>query len=402
MTLNNVLAERVHLTMATNHAGTMIDQGGDLVFGRPLLPDRELLFELLDGVLDSQQLTNGGQMLARLEAELETETGGEVCVTSSGTMALMMALRLGRLRPGGEVITSPLSFAASVQAIEWCGLRPVFADVEHDHPTLCPRAVERAITSNTVAIMGVHFLGIACDCLGLEAIAKQHGLWLVFDAAQSPDIVLEGRSLMLRGDASALSLHATKLLNTGEGGAVVVTDHVHKTKLDQMRNFGLENGRAVDIGVNGKLSEFNAAVGLAVLPGIVAEKRARTDLRAFYDQNLRDVPHIHALSPRLGSTKSHLYYTLSMPPTLCQKLLTYLSSKGITARGPFPLLCGPGSTKPEASTVSISGMPLAPSQHGRFLSLPLHSRVGRAGAEQIIKVIQEGLNIFDGECPESD
>ncbi|NEX44815.1 DegT/DnrJ/EryC1/StrS family aminotransferase [Pseudotabrizicola algicola] len=350
---------------------TTIPEPATLRFGQPVMPDEAELLRLMAEVLRSGRLTNGGPLHARLEAELELQIGGPLRLTSSGTMAVMLALRLGGLPAGGEVITSPLSFAASVQAIDWCGLRPVFADVEPEFGTLCPKAVERAISPQTVAILGVHFQGIACDVDALERIARAHGLWLVFDAAQAPDLTWQGKSLCLAGDASAMSLHATKLLTTAEGGAVVVRSQDHAERLARMRNFGLEGGRPTGPGINGKLSEVHAAFGLAVLPRLKAELRARAEVRRWYDEALSGLP-VKVLAPRPDSSESHIYYTLQVPPVRRASMIAALEREGIMPRVPFDLLCGPGTTHDGAPIHSGSGAVVVADVAGSFLSLPLH------------------------------
>jgi dTDP-4-amino-4,6-dideoxygalactose transaminase len=358
-----------------------------LAFGRPLLPDRALLMQLLDQAFAGHQLSNGGPLHQRLERALSAQVGGLLCLAASGTTALMMALRLGGLAPGGEVITSPLSFAASVQAIEWCGLKPVFADVEPGWPTLDPRAVQKVINPRTVAILGVHFMGVACDTDALEQLARQHGLWLVFDGAQSPDITQAGQNLALRGDATVLSLHATKLLNTAEGGAVVVRNAAHQARLERMRNFGLADGRLVDIGLNGKMSEIHAAMGLAALPRVAAEMQARQRLRQRYQALLAGVPQVSVLQPRPHTSASHLYFALSMPPALRQRVVQQAATQGIRLRDAFALLCGPGTLYADATITHHGAAALAPQRAQQLMALPMHGDIDDAGAEAVCGLI---------------
>ncbi|WP_169457899.1 DegT/DnrJ/EryC1/StrS family aminotransferase [Ottowia thiooxydans] len=369
------------------------------VFGRPLLPQREVLIGLIDEILDSNQLSNCGSMHNRLEDELTRLMGKHLCLTSSGTMALMMALRLGNLRKGGEVITSPLSFAASAQAIEWCGFKPVFADVECGFPTLDPAAVEKAITPNTVAILGVHFMGIACDTSALERLASQHKLWLVFDGAQTPDIKQAGQHLAQRGDATILSLHATKLLNTAEGGAVVVRSAEDKERLVRMRNFGLYEGQMVDIGINGKLSEIHSAMGLASLPLLEPEISARHRLRETYQRMLAGIPGVTILKPRPDSSASHLYFALSMPKSARQAVVASAAEKGFALRDSFSLLCGPNTLFENENIVCTGAAALAPEVAPSLLALPMHSKISDASAAQIALIIKNcAVNHLEGNA----
>ncbi|MDO9637334.1 MAG: DegT/DnrJ/EryC1/StrS family aminotransferase [Pseudotabrizicola sp.] len=369
----------------------MSERRDRIVFGRPLMPRQQDFERLLDPVFRSCQLTNGGTLHDRLESVLGQETGGHVVLVSSGTMALMLALRLGGVARGGEVITTPLSFAASVQAIDWCGLVPVFADVEPAFATLCPKAVERAITPQTVAILAVHFQGIACDIAALEDIARRHKLWLVFDAAQAPDIQVSGRNICLSGDASALSLHGTKLLSTAEGGAVVVGDAAQAQALARMRNFGLEGGQMTGPGINGKMSELHAAFGLAVRPRVAAEMAARQQIRGWYDAAFEDVPQIRTLQPRPGTSASHLYYTLILPPDLRAGVIASLHAADILPRTPFPILCGPGTVYAGAVVHTTRHHAVAGDVAGQYLSLPLHGDVGRDGVARVVQAVLRGI-----------
>ncbi|TGD42115.1 DegT/DnrJ/EryC1/StrS family aminotransferase [Pseudotabrizicola sediminis] len=371
--------------------GLMSERPDRIVFGRPLMPQQHDLERLLDPVFHSAQLTNGGALHDRLEAALCHQIGGHVSLVSSGTMALMLALRLGGLARGGEVITTPLSFAASVQAIDWCGLVPVFADVEPAFATLCPQAVERAITPRSVAILAVHFQGIACDIAALEDIARRHGLWLVFDAAQAPDIETSGRNICLSGDASALSLHGTKLLSTAEGGAIVLRDAGLAPALARLRNFGLEDGRMTGPGINAKMSELHAAFGLAVLPRVAEETAARRQLRRWYDAGFAGMPGVSVLPPRPGTSESHLYYTLVMPAEQRAATIASLHADDILPRTPFPLLCGPGTMYEGAIVHSSCARAVAGGLAGQYLSLPLHGAIGRAGADRVVQAVRRVL-----------
>jgi dTDP-4-amino-4,6-dideoxy-D-glucose transaminase len=368
----------------------------DLVFGRPILPPRDRLFDLIGQALDSKFLTNGGLLQQRLEKMLQQQMGAEVCLVSSGTMALMMALQLGNLPSKAEIITPPLSFAASVQSITWCGFKPVFADVEANFPTLCAQAVERAITPRTAAILAVHFQGLACDVAALQAVARKHGLWLVFDAAQTPDILQDGQNISLAGDATAFSLHATKLLHSAEGGGVVTRNLAAAERLRVMRNFGLKDGRMADLGSNGKLSELHAAVALAVAPQIETELLFRHRLRRLYDEGLGDIQAIRTLRPRPGTTESALYYTLAMPPALQKRAVQQLRDQRIWARDHFPLLCGPGTYFAKASIITATSGPsnaarLAP----QYISLPLNSEVSDADALRIVQTLRACAKDFN-------
>lgn len=367
-----------------------------LAVGQPMTPDPDRFSALCAEIFTSGWYSNGGQLHSRFENALTARLGvnaqsGALTLTSSGTMALMMALHLGNLPQGAEVITTPLSFPATAQAIAWCGFTPVFADVDPDRLTLCPKAVERAITPRTAAILGVHLTGIPCDTEGLEAISRKHKLWLAYDGAQSPDIQLPGGPLWRKGDVTALSLHATKLLHTCEGGIVITPDNRHKPRLSRMRNFGMQNDSPKTRGTNGKMSELHAAMGLALLPDLDAEMEHRRELRAHYDAALNDHPDIKLHSfPDLASA-SLLYYAVRIPADRRNAARAALLSKGILSRPGFPLLCGPNTVFSNSEIHSAEAHPVALKVGQEVLCLPLHSKVSPADTKRIAKTLKSTI-----------
>lgn len=365
-----------------------------VLFGAPMLPDPARFASLTAEALDAGWLTNGGILHMRLERALNERqhAGDTVSLTSSGTMALTLALMLGELPAGAEVITTPLTFAATAQAITALGLVPVFADVDPDRLTLCPRAVEAAITPRTAAILSVHFLGIPCDVVALEALARRHGLWLVYDAAHAFGAEIDGMPIGHFGDASAFSLHATKLLNTAEGGFVVTRGN-QAAALRRLRNFGLEQGRATGPGLNGKLSELHAAMGLALLPDLPAELTARRALRQAYDSAFSGLP---GLRLHRAGGESPGYYALRLAPDLRARLVLALAEGRIFARDHFPLLCGPGTYWAGYGIVTASGTPpVAPEAGPELLCLPFHGRITAPQLARITAIVSAVLDHRD-------
>lgn len=361
-----------------------------LLFGAPMIPDPARLAEITAEALSAGWLTNGGALHLRLEQALATHAAPDdaVSLVSSGTMALLLGLGLGNLPPGSEVITTPLSFAATAQAITWSGLVPVFADVDPVTLTVCPKAVEAAITPRTSAILPVHFLGVPCDVGALATIAERHGLWLLYDAAHAFGVTFNGRPIGSHGDASAFSLHATKILHTGEGG-FVVTRAERSRELRRMRNFGLEGGRPVGRGLNGKMSELSAATGLALLPDLAAELTARQTLRHAYNAALGGIGGLRPHPTRRGASESLGYHALRLPPDRREGLHIALAQEGIFAHDHFPLLCGPGTFWPDAEIVTGDGRPpVAPQVGPEILCLPLHGRVTAGDVARIGRIAE--------------
>lgn len=359
-----------------------------VTIGDPMRPDPTRLAALLAEAISAGWFSNAGPLHFRLEQALAQTLGlPQLALVSSGTMALIMALRLGDLPEGAEVITTPLSFAATVQAITWCGFRPVFADVDPETLTLCPAAVEAAITSRTAAILPVHFLDVPCDVVGLQAVAQRHGLWLAYDAAQAFGLTLHGQPIGLYGDATAFSLHATKVLHTGEGGFLATPTSVGN-RLQKMRNFGLEAGRMAGPGTNGKLSEPQAALGLALLPDLPGEIAARLDLRAIYDAGLEGLPGLAPHRGGPGASPGLTTYALRARPALRARLHQALAEARIMARDHFALLCGSDTCWPDAPIITRRASPAAVDHAPEVLCLPLHGRVSAEDAARILAILR--------------
>ncbi|MDQ3101472.1 MAG: DegT/DnrJ/EryC1/StrS family aminotransferase, partial [Bacteroidota bacterium] len=204
---------------------------------------------------------------------------------ANGTLALQLAIRA--LGVKGKVITTPYSYVATTSAILWEGCEPVFVDIKPDTLCIDPALIEAAITPDTTAILATHVYGIPCDVEAIDLIAKKHGLKVIYDAAHAFDVKYKGRSILQWGDASTLSFHATKLFHTVEGGAVVLHDEKADQKLKLLRSFGHNGDDHYCVGMNAKMSEVHAAMGMAVLPHMEQIINARQALTINYDQVLK-------------------------------------------------------------------------------------------------------------------
>ncbi|RML90490.1 Aminotransferase, DegT/DnrJ/EryC1/StrS family, partial [Pseudomonas syringae pv. maculicola] len=228
-----------------------------------------------------RQLTNGGPFHQQLEHELAEYLGVQhLSLFSNGTLALMTAIQALRIK--GEVITTPYSFVATAHSLLWNSLTPVFVDIDPGTYNLDPDRIEEAITPATTAIMPVHCYGIPCDVDRIQQIADRYGLKVIYDAAHAFGVQHRGQSLLNHGDLSVLSFHATKVFNTFEGGAIISPDAKTKQRIDYLKNFGFaDEVTVVAPGINGKMSEINAAFGLLQLKYIdeALLKRQRIDER---------------------------------------------------------------------------------------------------------------------------
>jgi dTDP-4-amino-4,6-dideoxygalactose transaminase len=232
---------------------------------QPSLAPLHEYMELLKGVWERGILTHNGPLVQQFEKELCTKLGlRNFVAVSNGTIAIQMAIKALNLK--GEIITTPFTWIATVSAIKWEGCTPVFCDIDPDTLNIDPAKIEALITDKTAAIMPVHVFGNPCDVEAIEAIARKHNLKVIYDAAHAVGSTYKEKSLLEYGDISATSLHATKLLNTAEGGGCITKDPELHEKLKRIRFFGHNDQKdIVEDGFNGKMTEVHAALGLANL-----------------------------------------------------------------------------------------------------------------------------------------
>jgi dTDP-4-amino-4,6-dideoxygalactose transaminase len=276
---------------------------------KPFLPPKEEYQKYLDGIWTRQWLTNMGPLASQLEMDLKDHLQvHHLLFVTNGTVALQMAIKA--LDIHGEIITTPFSFVATTSTIVWEGCTPVFVDIDPD--TLCIDAskIESAITENTKAILATHVYGNPCDVYKIEEIAKKHNLKVIYDGAHAFGVVINGRSIFEFGDISTCSLHATKLYHSTEGGLVITKNAEILKKLAYIRNFGISGyDTFAELGLNGKNSEFHAAMGLANLKYIDTIHQKRERLAQIYDSWLTG---IKATRPKWNTkaNENYAYYPI--------------------------------------------------------------------------------------------
>ena len=252
---------------------------------RTFLPPLEDYMRQVARAYDNGWLTNRGELVKELEQTLCNHLhirDGKVIVMTNGTIPLQIAVKvLGR---GGEIITTPFSYVATTSSIVWEGCTPVFVDIHPDYLTIDETKIEAAITNKTTCILATHVYGNPCHVEEIERIAKQYKLSVIYDAAHCFGVKYKGKSIFEYGDVSTCSFHATKVFHTGEGGAIFCQDEDLCKKLFYSHNFGHDGPLAFhDVGVNGKMSELQASMGLAVLPFVdnILESRRKSATRYF-------------------------------------------------------------------------------------------------------------------------
>jgi dTDP-4-amino-4,6-dideoxygalactose transaminase len=366
----------------------------DIYVTRPHLPPLEELLPSLRKIWERRVLTNGGPLHQELEAALARHLDVEhVVLFNNATIALMAALRALDIR--GEVITTPFSFVATSHALLWNGLTPVFVDIDPATLNLDPAKVEAAITPRTTALLPVHCYGHPCDVDALEAIARRRGLRVLYDAAHAFGVRCHCGSVLRHGDLSVLSFHATKVFNTFEGGAVICPDAGMRRKVEQLKNFGHEGeANVVATGLNGKMSEFNAAVGLAQLGHMADAIARRRAIDARYRGLLGDVPGLRCLETAGEATANYAYFPILVGegyPLTRDELLVRMKAERVHPRryfhpliSEFPMYRGLPSAAPGL-------LPVATRAAREVLCLPIYPDLTMEQVDRIAELILRPL-----------
>lgn len=302
---------------------------------KPFLPPQSEYLEYLDNIWKRQWLTNMGPLASQLEMELKEHLKvNHLLFVTNGTVALQMAIKA--LEITGEIITTPFSFIATTSSIVWEGCTPVFVDIDSKSLNIDPEKIETAITDKTRAILATHVYGNPCDVLAIEKIAKKHNLKVIYDAAHAFGVEINGKSIFEYGDISTCSLHATKLYHSIEGGLLITTDAEILKKLASIRNFGISGFDTFsDLGINGKNSEFHAAMGLLNLKYISDIHNKRKKLADLYNEKLAG---LKAFRPfwHTQSEENYCYYPIVLESEeLLLKLKTEMDKQEIFTRRYF-------------------------------------------------------------------
>ncbi len=277
---------------------------------QPTLPDLQEFIPYLEKIWNSKILTNNGPFHQQFEKELAKFLGVPyISLFVNGTLALITALQV--LKITGEVITTPFSFVATSHALWWNNIKPVFADIEKETFTLDPKRIEAAVTPKTTAILSVHVYGNPCRIEEIQNIADTYGLKVIYDAAHAFGVKYKGNSVLNFGDMSVLSFHATKVFNTFEGGAIVCHDEKTKQNIDDLKNFGFRGETTVVApGINAKMNEVQAAMGLLQLKYIKQVIAKRKEITRQYREQLRIIPGISLMEDQPGVEHCYAYFPI--------------------------------------------------------------------------------------------
>ena len=355
---------------------------------KPFMPPMHDFLPYLANIWESRQLTNNGLFHAMLEKELGKYLGVKyISLFSSGTLALVIALKSLKLK--GEVITTPFTSVATVQAIYWNNLKPVFIDIDESSLNLDVSKIEKAITPNTAAILPVHLFGNPCGVEQIDAIARKHKLKVVYDAAHCFGIKLKGESICNLGNLSVLSFHATKVFNTFEGGAIICHDATTKNYIDALKNTGLATpDKLAGYGLNAKMNEIQSAFGLVQLQYIDEVIRNRETATEKYRELLKNIPGIR-LIPELEFVEyNYSYLPIIINPEKFgaerDELFIHMENADIFSRKYFyPLVCD----YPEFSIFKTTDLAFAQKIAKNILCLPLYHDISSEQIEMVVNSI---------------
>lgn len=360
---------------------------------QPSLPPLEDFIPYLEQIWGSRVLTNGGTFHRELEEALSDYLGVPyISLFSNGTIALITALKALDIR--GEVITTPYSFIATSHSLLWNNIKPVFVDIDPITLNLEPSNIEAAITPKTTAIMPVHVYGQPCDVDAIEVIAKQHNIKVIYDAAHAFGVQCHCGSVLKHGDLSVLSFHATKVFNTMEGGAVVSPNAETKYKIDQLKNFGYENEVSItQLGINGKMNEVSAALGLLQLQRIDEQIKRRKAVDHLYRRGLSEIPGIRCHELPKAGKHNFSYFPIFVDddyPQTRDRLYKKLKASDINARRYFYPLITDFPMYRENGLHSQARFPSAKRASERVICLPLYADLTTGQAKRVIDVVRLG------------
>lgn len=361
-----------------------------LLLMKPFMPPMHDFLPYLVNIWKSQQLTNGGPVHAELEKALCNYLGvKQISLFSSGTLALVIALKSLKLK--GEVITTPFTSVATIQAIYWNKLKPVFVDIDEMSLNLDAGKIDKAITPDTTAILPVHLFGNPCDVEQINIIARKYKLNIVYDAAHCFGIKLKGESLCNVGNLSVLSFHATKVFNTFEGGAIVCHDETTKKYIDALKNTGLTApDKLAGYGLNAKMNEIQSAFGLVQLQYIdevIGNRKAVTEK---YRELLKGIRGIRLITEQEFVEYNYSYLPIIINPERFgaerDELYMHLKKANIFTRKYFsPLVCD----YPEFSMFKTRDLPVAQKIANNILCLPLYHDISPGQIEMVVKSISQ-------------
>lgn len=359
---------------------------------RPILPPLGEVNEKLKEVWASGWLTNNGPQHTALEEALRSTLGvAHLSLFNNGTIALIIACQ--SLRLSGEVITSPFTFPATPHVLAWNNIKPVFCDIDPVTMNIDAEKIEKLITPQTTAILGVHVFGTPCDVIEIQSIADRYGLKVIYDAAHAFGVKVGPTQIGNYGDISMLSFHATKIFHTAEGGALVYKDKNLKERIDLLKNFGIKNEEEVVMpGINGKMNEIQAVIGLVTLNHLDEEIEKRKELVSAYQSFLKDVEGISYLTTLPNVKSNYQYFVIRVNQRLFGYSRDYLYNRfkqyNVFTRKYFYPLCSDYPCYRHLPSAAPSNLPVAQKVADEVLCMPLYGELTVDDVEKICDLIK--------------
>jgi dTDP-4-amino-4,6-dideoxygalactose transaminase len=369
---------------------------GRLPVTRPDLPPLDQLIPLLGRIWDTRIVTNCGEFHVEFERQLASYLGVEhVSLFANATLALMTAFKA--LRVSGDVITTPYSFVATGHSLLWNDINPVFADIDRRTLNLCPVKAEELINEKTTAILPVHVYGVPCDVDAFKRMAEKYNLKLIYDAAHAFGVQRVGagapHSILSYGDLSVVSFHGTKVFNTFEGGAIVSSTKELKIHIDHLKNYGfVDETTIVATGMNAKMSEFNAALGLLQLERVdlCISERAHVDRQ--YRDLLSNINGIRIHEPSPSSTANYGYFPIFIEPEFPvsrDEVHFALRERGILSRRYFYPLISQFPMYRNLPSAAPGQLPIAQAASSRVICLPIYPGIKECEVGVVVDTIVE-------------
>ena len=358
---------------------------------RPLLPTLVNLNKRLVEVWDKQWLTNNGTQHQELEKKLqELLKVPYLSLFNNGTIALIVGCQ--SLRLSGEVITTPFTFPATTYILTWNNIKPIFCDIDPVTMNIDADKIESMITPQTTGILGVHVYGTPCNVLKIQEIADRYGLKVIYDAAHAFGVEIDGVGIGNFGDLSMMSFHATKLFHTAEGGALLFKDKNLKERVDLLKNFGIKNEEEVMMpGINGKMNEIQAALGLVVLEHVEQERRNRHQIIKTYRKCLNNIPGITLLPEISDVVSSYQYFVIRIDAEIFGFSRDYVYEEfkkyNVFTRKYFYPLCSDYACYKHLPSSSLTNLPIAHQVSKQVLSLPLYGSLRVEEVEIICEIL---------------
>lgn len=357
---------------------------------QPTLPELSDFLPYLEKIWDNKILTNSGPFHQELEKELCDYLGVKhISLFSNGTLALITALQA--LRITGEVITTPYSFVATAHSLLWHGNKPVFVDVEPETLNINPEKIEAAITPQTTAIMPVHCYGNPCNVEAIQKIADNYNLKVIYDAAHAFGVENENGSVLMHGDLSVVSFHATKVFNTFEGGAIISPDKKTKQRIDRLKNFGfVDELTVVAPGINAKMSEVNSAFGLLQLKHIDSAINRRAEIDYLYRSRLNEIEGIVCL-PMKAKKPNYSYFPILVKSGYAlnrDQLYQKLKDHDVYARRYFYPLISDFPMYRSMPSAEHSNLSVAAEAANEVLCLPIYTSLSDQQVDRICDIIR--------------